>query len=386
MVGGALAEGGRDGVLILSGSGDGCLGADGLAELVAGVQAGGVRQVTGRFVIWDGALPFVRSIDEGQPPHVGYSPAVSGLNLNYNRVHFNWSRAGNGYSVAMEAASPTRRPAVRMARMQVEARSVPVYTYTDRNGRDEWTVARSALGNGGARWLPVRKPGLYAAEVFQGLAKAQGIALPDPDFAQTAPSGMVLARYESGPLRVILRDMLKWSTNLTAEVVGLSATGAMTGSPARDLSHSAQEMSRWASEKYGLTSMQFVDHSGLGEQSRISAGDMVRALHAMRKSRGIKALLKPFAMRDGQRRVIEDHPISVHAKTGTLNFVSGLAGFADLPDGRELVFAIFTANMSLRAGLSMAEREKPPGGASWNRRAKTLQQALIERWGVVYAL
>jgi D-alanyl-D-alanine carboxypeptidase/D-alanyl-D-alanine-endopeptidase (penicillin-binding protein 4) len=90
-------------------------------------------------------------------------------------------------------------------------------------------------------------------------------------------------------------------------------------------------------------------------------------------------------MRDNNRKVIPNHPVKVDAKTGTLNFVSTLAGYITAPDGTELAFAIFAADESIRATLSRAEREGPAGGASWNVRAKRMQQQLIERWSVLYS-
>ncbi|KUF12798.1 D-alanyl-D-alanine carboxypeptidase/D-alanyl-D-alanine endopeptidase [Pseudoponticoccus marisrubri] len=382
---GGITDGVVQGDLVLAGGGDPTLDTDALAALAAGVKAAGITGVTGGLKVWGGELPFVRVIDPLQPDHVGYSPAVSGLNLNYNRVHFEWRRAGSGYTVSMDARSGTHRPDVTMARMGVVARDMPVYTYSDSNGRDEWTVARGALGDGGARWLPVRKPELYAGEVFQTFVRAQGIQLGAPTVIDALPAGETVARHESAPLRIILRDMLKWSTNLTAEAVGMMATRVRTGAAPASLTASAAEMSAWGRESFGLDSMAFVDHSGLGEDSRISARDMMTALYNIRRRKGLKPLLKAFPMRDSQRRIISDHPLKVHAKTGTLNFVSGLAGFVDLPDGTELVFAIFTSDMDRRAELSRAQRERPPGGREWNRRAKALQQALIERWGVLYS-
>jgi D-alanyl-D-alanine carboxypeptidase/D-alanyl-D-alanine-endopeptidase (penicillin-binding protein 4) len=49
-----------------------------------------------------------------------------------------------------------------------------------------------------------------------------------------------------------------------------------------------------------------------------------------------------------------------------------------------MAFAIFAADEGIRATLSRAEREGPPGGKTWNRRAKRMQQQLIERWGLLY--
>lgn len=385
LAGGLVSNGVLKGDLILAGGGDPTLDTDALADLAAQVKAAGVTRVTGNLLVWGDALPRIDRIDREQPDHVGYSPAVSGLNVNFNRVHFEWRKAGGAYNVTMQGRSAKHRPDVRFAKMVVAPRSLPIYTYEDKGGRDNWSVARNALGDGGSRWLPVRKPELYAGELLQGFLKSYGITIGGVKLAgRAAPKGAQLARHLSAPLDEVLRDMLKYSNNLTAEVVGLTATAVRRGSRPNSLRDSAGEMNRWAKTRFGLQSLALVDHSGLGAKSRISARDMMLALQGLRRETALKPLLKKFSMRDKQRRVIKDHPLQVLAKTGTLNFVSGLAGYVDLPDGRELVFAIFTADLDRRSKLSVAERERPQGGKAWNVRAKTLQQALIERWGVLY--
>lgn len=384
MVDGKVENGRLIGNLVLAGGGDPTLDTDGLAALAKKLKEAGIFEVTGNFLVWGGALPFSPEIDPEQPAQVGYNPAVSGLNLNFNRVHFEWRQAGADYTVTMDARSAAHRPDVRVARMSVVARDVPVYTYSDANGRDNWTVARGALGSGGARWLPVRKPETYAAEVFQTFARSHGIDLKAPVIVSDLPEGVELARVESAPLAELLEDMLKYSTNLTAEIVGMAATAARVGAP-ESIATSARAMNSWMETSLGLGDIALVDHSGLGDRSRVSAQTMAKALHILRQRLGIKGLMKGFAMYDENGKRVEDHPITVSAKTGTLNFVSGLAGFADFPDGNEVTFAIFCADLARRATLSEAERERPEGGAAWNRRAKSLQQALIERWGIMYS-
>jgi len=156
---GSVSNGVLSGDLILAGGADPTLNTDHLALLAQRLKAAGVREVRGRFVVYDGMLPHVRTIDEGQPDHVGYSPSVSGIALNYNRVHFEWRRSGGGYAVAMDARTERYRPEVATAVMRVVNRDLPVYTYQERDGIDRWTVASKALGTGGSRWLPVRDPG-----------------------------------------------------------------------------------------------------------------------------------------------------------------------------------------------------------------------------------
>lgn len=379
---GGIVDGQITGDLVLVGGSDPTLDTDALATMAANLKEAGVTGVKGAFKVYEAGLPVLPRIDPKQPDQVGYNPGVSGLALNYNRVHFEWKRADGKYAVTMQGRTEKYRPPVRMAVMKIRDRASPIYTYENSGGIDAWTVARGALGRNGARWLPVRKPGLYAGEVFQNLAGAQGIRLGAPKMIQSLPAGEVVVQHQSADLRRILRDMLKWSTNLTAEMMGMAATTARSGAP-DSLKSSAEEMNVWARANLGMQSAALVDHSGLGDDSRVTAQDMVTALVKVH-GEGLRDILKPIAMRDDNRKVIADHPIKVNAKTGTLNFVSALAGYLTTPDGTEMAFAIFAADETIRATLSRAEREGPPGGATWNRRAKKMQQKLIERWGVLY--
>ena len=380
---GAVSGGVLQGDLVLAGGGDPTLDTDALAGLASALKRAGVREVRGRLLTWGGAVPFARVVDPGQPEHVGYNPSLSGLSLNFNRVHFEWRRSGNGYAVSMDARSDRYRPEVRVARMAIADRSVPVYTYRDGGDHDSWTVARGALGNAGSRWLPVRRPEAYAAEVFASFARSHGIVLKYAGPAKSLPGGSVLAAHRSAPMRDVLRDMLKYSNNLTAELVGMTASARRLGRPA-PLATSAREMSQWARSRLGMQDAKLVDHSGLGEASRLSAEAMALALARVHRAGALKPILKDIPMRDGNGKVNSAHPVKVMAKTGTLYFVSSLAGYATGPDGTEMAFAIFTANPKLRAGVDSARDERPEGSASWNKRSKRLQQRLIERWGTIY--
>lgn len=380
---GTIRNGQLEGDLILAGSGDPTLATDDLAAMAAALKNAGIHAVRGRFLVHDGALPYIRTIDPGQPDYVGYNPSVSGLNLNFNRVYFEWKRAQGGYQVSMDARSERLRPAVTMARMRVAERTAPLYTYADSNGVDDWTVARPALGNGGSRWLPVRRPAEYAGEVFQVLARSYGIDLRHPERTGGVPRGTVLVEHVSADLTEIMTDMLKWSTNLTAEVVGLTASTQRGGAPA-SLDASGRRMSDWLAGRAGTNGARFVDHSGLGDQSRIAAADMVKALVQSGADGALRRMLKRIDMKDAQNRTIRDHPARVVAKTGTLNFVSALAGYVQTPSNAVLAFAIFAADVPRRRGLAPEDMERPEGGRGWTRSARGLQQKLIERWVAVY--
>lgn len=380
---GSLTNGRLNGDLVLVGGGDPTLDTNGLAEMAAALKSAGVREVTGRFLVHGGALPHINQIDSGQPEHLGYNPAISGLNLNYNRIHFEWKRAGDAFSVSMDARSERYRPDIAMTQMKIVERKTPVYTYKNGGRTESWTVARAALGNGGSRWLPVRQPELYAGEVLQIFARSHGINLRRAEMASGVVRGSVLVNRQSPPLSRILQGMLRHSTNLTAEVSGLSASVAR-GRSVDTLAQSAGEMSRWMKTRLGARKPRFVDHSGLGDKTRVSASDMVAAMVRIGPNSTLGAILKTIEMRDGEGDLLGGSNAKLKAKTGTLNFVSGLSGFVSTGARKDLAFAIFAADMPRRNGIRPADRERPPGAKGWTRRARALQWGLINRWVALY--
>lgn len=374
--GGAVQGGVLRGDLVLEGGGDPTLQTEHLAALAQALVAQGLRRVEGRFLVDEAALPGVAAIDPEQVPQAGYSPAISGMNLNFNRVHFAWRTQGGRLELGMDARSNREIPAVSVIRIAAADRDQPVYTHRIAAGREEWTVARAALGRDGSRWLPVRQPGLYAGDVLRVLLAARGCTLPAPALGRGG-EGPVLAEHRSDPLTGVLREMLQHSTNLTAECAGLSASGA------RGLAASGGRMGDWLARRHGIEGLRFNDHSGLSGGSRVTALAMARMFVAARRAGRLPDLLRVHAMRDGQGREMANHPVTVRAKTGTLSFASGLGGYARTPGGREIAFAIFSANFDRRAAIRPEDRDRPPGAADWSRRARALQQGLIERWAAI---
>ena len=70
----------------------------------------------------------------------------------------------------------------------------------------------------------------------------------------------------------------------------------------------------------------------------------------------------------------------MRAKTGTLNFVSTLAGYLDTDTGRKLSFAIFAYDPEARTASLSSQDEQPRGASGFNGKAKGLQQDLLQRW------
>lgn len=346
-------------MLVLAGGGDPVLGTDDLAALARDVaQAGGPPPT--RFVVWGGALPALAQITPEQAVHLPYNPAVSGMMLNFNRVHLGWSRSGADYQISVEARATAQSPRAYTI-TATPGDHADLFTYRHDLTREYWSVARSAMGRSGSRWLPVRLPEIYAGDVFQTLCRARGLVLPTPEVIDHLPRGQVIAHHDSPPVRDLVRDMLRYSTNITAEALGLHASGAST------LDGSAEAMRLWLGD--AGPGMRLSDHSGLSADSRISPFAMTRILSGPGRDLTLAPLLRADPLAQG------DTPHRVVAKTGTLNFVSALAGYVTAPSGAEGVFAIFCSDPDRRAAA--IGQEAPAGVPGWTRDAKQVQSALI---------
>ena len=86
-------------------------------------------------------------------------------------------------------------------------------------------------------------------------------------------------------------------------------------------------------------------------------------------------------MRDANGKVDKGHPVRVRAKTGTLNFVSALAGFLTAPDGTELAFAIFTSDLPRRQRARKAKEETPRGARGWKGQVAAAAAAIDRALG-----
>lgn len=368
---GPLVDGRIEGDLVLMGSGDPVLDSDALGALASDLKAAGVVEVAGQFLVYAGALPFIDRISGEQPETAGYDPTITGLNLNFNRVHFEWKRDKTEYDFTLQARARRFRPDVTVATMDIVDERLPVFTYRQENGLDRWTVARHALGKDGARWLPIRRPVAYAAEAFHAVAEFHGIALKPGVVTPTLPEGQVLARHRSPQMVEIMRGMLRYSTNLTAEVAGMTASGVTGAAP---LNRSAAEMNGWTQRAFGCGRTYLRDHSGLSYGSRMTAGDMVKILAAAEAGGQLHPLLRPVNLGEDTRGA------TVVAKTGTHNFVSALAGYLDQKSGRRLAFAIFCGDPDRRDAVPKPQRERPRGARTYANVARRLQKDMLRNW------
>ena len=379
---GPIIDGVLDGDLILIGGGDPTLDTDdiyGLCKLLAEYK---IKSLTGKFAVYSSDWPSFNSIDSDQPSHLGYNPSLSGLNLNFNRIFFEWKLKRDTYTLLLEARGLKAKPTVNGVNVLISDTIPTVFEYKSDSNKETWIVAKSALGKEGGRWLPVRNPELYTGQVFQKLALDRSIELPDPKIIYKMPKGDVLVAHKSEILSNMTKDMLKHSTNITAELLGITAS--KDSSLVTSLASSSFRMGRWLEDKYAVSDISLVDHSGLNDQSTISSNSMVRVLSDSKMQTQVKPLLKEIPYRRKKGEPIFGGETKIVGKTGTLHFVSGLAGYIDNSKGRNLTFAIFVSDMRKRRNLEKNQKESPRGSTSWNNSARYFQRLLINRWCRTY--
>lgn len=378
MITGPVRDGEVQGDLYLLGGGDPVMDTDGLANLAKQVAGAGINSITGRFFVFGAALPRHYQIDNSQPIDVGYNPAICGMNLNFNRVYFQWKRTSDGISLQMTARSTKYDTPVRSIDVSLARRASPVFDLKSDNGLDRWSVASSALNREGSRWLPVRAPDVYAGEVFRALAHSMKVRLPDASMTKSVPSGSVVAQELGAEFTPLMRTMLKYSTNLTAEVTGLRAAQA-NGNKPRDIAASSSSMTSWLRRQYGVSRVTFKNHSGLTDRTRLTADEMVQILDIAAHDGFLGDVLREFALKGPGGKAAYARGVNVQAKTGTLNYTRGLSGYLNGKSGKKFAFAIFAADLDARAGRAKL------GPKTWLGKARGQEQALLQQWALKYA-
>ena len=326
-----------EGDLILIGGGDPELDSDDLLPLVTQSTERGFRHVTGQFLVDGNAVPSIVAIDAGQPVDAAYNPSISGMNLNFNRVRLKWDARGQTREMRVSAKAERLDPDVSGVRVLLASLpGAPMFSHSLEGRAEIWRMNQIGFRGKGARWLPVRQPELYTGEVFKSLAQTYGITL-DPAHLGAAPGGAeVIARHQSRELLPMLKSMLRYSTNLTAEMVGLAASRAGGAQPAT-LAASAAAMNAWATEVAGFApgdpGFQLTNHSGLATDSRISPRRLVEFMTAIAK-REPQPAKRHVRLPGGITDLLKDYNVAVKTikldRPGKLSCLFLYAGFIPL--------------------------------------------------------
>ncbi len=204
---------------------------------------------------------------------------------------------------------------------------------------DDMTPLRALLYNGRDKFMPE----FYSALEEQGVKAPANYAVKKVSDASAAKC--VITRYHT--IDQILMPMLKESNNTYAEAL-FYQLGAQDKRDYAGAKYSAAKVKAMVS-RMGLDASRYVvaDGSGVSLYNYASPELLLKALLYARSRSNIYDHLYPalpVAGVDGtlgRRMRGTAAQYNVHAKTGTLEGVITLAGYAKSPEGHELAFAIF---------------------------------------------
>jgi D-alanyl-D-alanine carboxypeptidase/D-alanyl-D-alanine-endopeptidase (penicillin-binding protein 4) len=182
---------------------------------------------------------------------------------------------------------------------------------------------------------------LLFVQTLRTVLNSKGITVDGVATVGKAPADSEeVATFDSVPMSQVLTEMLKNSDNTTAELVlkeiGYQSSGQ--GTTAAGIEAAKESLK---SQGFDISSLVMLDGSGLDTGNRMSC-DLSLALVAAISQKAELSSALPLGGKSGtlrKRMLATPSTGKVRAKTGTLNSVNALAGFADTPQGTTLSFA-----------------------------------------------
>lgn len=382
--GGPLREGVLAGPLVLRGAGDPSLGsapstvhwADDLAEQIAHA---GVRRIEGG-LIGDATLFTGSRYGEGWEVSdlpSAFAAPTSALSVAENVWSITLQPAPSAGQAAVVRFEPPQLPPPLLGQIQTLPAGQPAQiTIVQPPGQAALQLA-GGLPSGAS--VPVRRsmtdPALQAARQLDAALVRQGITLDGPVRSAYWPeqppvpdTAAVLARVSSPTQEALLRSGLKRSQNLylqnLLQRIGLAT---LAGTQTEAQGRTDADATTLSSAGWGLRALPpllqhagiaddevlLVDGTGLARRDLLTAHALLQLLAYLDRqpyAATLRAEL-PLAGVDGTLRHRFAQDVGrIQAKTGSMSYVHGLAGYAQGRDGQRWAFAILLNNAPAEAG------------------------------------
>lgn len=352
---GTLANGVVSGNLYLRGGGDPSLSSryiargqpeplDSLARMIA---ATGIRRVHGD-IYADASAFETQLIPDGWQTrylHAAYAAPVSALSINENLMWIVVRPEGKTATVTLDPAT-TAIPIVNHVRVvggtggRIVARRTP-------EGALE---VSGTIGSRAAekRWsYVIEDPVTYAGGALAAALEKVGVAVDGTVKVGPTPSQAVeVAAYQSPPLGLLLSSMNRESINHFAELFFRDAAHAAEPGLPGSAVEGERVLRDFLRDKVGANpnAIHVTDGSGLSVNDSLTPRLMVKLLgyaHHSPWSSTFHASLPVAGESELLRRRMKYTPAqgNLHAKTGTTNVVSALAGYVTAKDGEVIAFS-----------------------------------------------
>ncbi len=351
---GRLSEGVLSGDLFLKGLGDPSLVSEELWILVQALKRRGLREVEGDLIVDDSFFDqehFVPGTNGGKGLRAYQAPnGAASLNFNTFGLYVEPNSVSGKPPRAVVEPDSTYIQLVNRANTTKPRRKSTLRVRRASHSDGDLFILEGQIPAGGqprTLWVNITSPALYLGHTFRGFLKTQGIAINgEVRRGKTPPQSQDLARHFSKPLSIIMWDLNKWSNNFIAEQVLKTIGAEVMGAPGTRQKGVSTIERYMTSLGYRPGTFKLTDGAGLSRENRVSPAQLVRVLVDMyddfRFRPEFVASLAVMGV-DGSVKDRLDGTSAVRkirAKTGTLDGVDTLSGYAESKDEDTIAFAI----------------------------------------------
>jgi D-alanyl-D-alanine carboxypeptidase/D-alanyl-D-alanine-endopeptidase (penicillin-binding protein 4) len=336
------------GPVYLKGGGDPGFVSESMWILVNEFYRSGIKEITGDLVVDESAFDAVRFDESRDPERVdrAYDAPVGAMSFNWNSVN-----------VFIRPTTVGQAPAVFLD-PEMKGMNLVNRAKTVKDGKPDIRVSRGeddAIFVEGKMpmttpevvvYKSITEPAIYSGQALRAFLAQRGISVKGTiRTGKTPAEAHLMAKVEGKPVSSLVADMMKFSNNYVAEMLTKNLGAKFLKQPAR--LEDGVDVIRNALIEMGLKKehFQFVNPSGLSRHNSFRAIDLAFLLteNYKRFSYAPEYLTAmPLSGVDGtlkSRFKNSNAEGLIRAKTGHLNGVAGLAGFAGQKDGNVFAFA-----------------------------------------------
>ena len=357
---GALIDGSVDTVWLKS-DGDPFLVYEDVVRYALAAKRFGLNQVKGDVLVDDTsfAAGYMPPGFDQKDEDASYRAPIGAVSVNFNAVAVTVKAGKNG--VEVELYPPNDYVIVKNSAKLAKGKGQRVGVRSVTEGDRTRIEVTGTLGQD-ASALEVRKridhPGLYAASIMRQALVDVGIKVDGTFKVGNRPDKTTTMMVESSePLAWSISGMNKWSNNFIAEQL-FRLLGSADDAPANN--DKAHEVIKATLKKLGVPDgWKIMNGSGLYDGNLFSPRQLGTLLVAMAEHRFAPEFESSLSIAGSDGTLVTRlKSKDLRGKTGTLNSVSALSGYATTASGRHVSYVILFNDTPVRAWTLRDEQDK----------------------------
>ncbi|GGA22507.1 D-alanyl-D-alanine carboxypeptidase/D-alanyl-D-alanine endopeptidase [Psychrobacillus lasiicapitis] len=361
---GKLKNGTLNGNLYVKGQGDPTLLKNHFDNFASSLAKQGIKRVSGNLVGDDTWYDNVRLsagiLAEDEPYY--YAAPISALTLSPNGDF-------DAGSVIVEAKPGTNGKATKVSMSPItsvlkivnNSKTVPkgsknTLKITRQVGTNKVIISgNSPIGTSGVKeWISVTNPTIYALDIFKRSLAEKGITFATSSKViegKTPKNAKVLVSRKSMPLKELIIPFMKLSNNTHAEMLAKEMGKVKYGEGSWDAGLLVMHEYA-ASVGLDVTKWKFEDASGMSYSNKVSSSQLSQLLYVVRKEPWYNTYYKSLPIAGVSDRFVggtlrnrlKSAPAkgNIQAKTGSLENIKSLSGYAKTKNGETLIFTVLT--------------------------------------------